>query len=141
MDALPSDRYERVRESLLHLGLRQITEEPGPEDQSAVFARRRARFKKHRQELDNFRTKQSAARVAAEAKTDSELRARLGAQNGTSTLLTCRSLYLLILTGCDTHRPSRQAVAASCIVEDRIQPVHQMQGKTVQHEILEDTTG
>ena len=89
MDASPNDRYGRVRESLLHLGLRQITEEPG-QDHSANFARRRARFKQHRQELDNFRAKQSAARVAAEAKTDGELRARLEARVGTITLLLCR---------------------------------------------------
>jgi hypothetical protein len=50
MDVLHPDRYERVRDSLLHLGLRQITEEPGP-DQPANFARRRARFKEHRQKL------------------------------------------------------------------------------------------
>jgi hypothetical protein len=85
MDASSSDRFERVRESLLHLGLRQITEEPG-HDQPADFARRRARFKRHRQELDNFRAKQSAARVAAEAKIESELRARLEGHNGMPTL-------------------------------------------------------
>ena len=85
MDALPPDRFERVRESLLHLGLRRITEEPGP-DQPADFARRKARFKQHRQELDNFRAKQSAARVAAEAKADSELRARLEDHNSMLTL-------------------------------------------------------
>jgi hypothetical protein len=80
MDASPTDRFERVRESLLHLGLRQITEEPGF-DQPADFARRKARFKQNRQDLDDFRAKQSAARVAAEAKADSELRAKLKSDN------------------------------------------------------------
>lgn len=80
MDAPPADRFDRVRESLLHLGLRQITEEPGF-DQPADFARRKARFKQNRQDLDNFRAKQSAARVAAEARADSELRARLENHN------------------------------------------------------------
>jgi hypothetical protein len=76
MDLPSSDRYERVRDSLLYLGLREITEEPGP-DQQANFARRRARFKEHRQKLDDYRTTQRAARVAAEERSDSELRARL----------------------------------------------------------------
>ena len=92
MDVSPAGRYERVRESLLHLGLRQITDEPEPgPDHSVSFARRRARFKQHRRELDNYRAKQSAARVAAEAKADSELRARLQSQKGTSSLLSFRS--------------------------------------------------
>lgn len=81
MDAPPIDRFERVRQSLLHLGLRQITEEPGP-DQPSDFARRKARLKQNRQDLDNFRAKQSAARVAAEARIDGELRARLVGQSG-----------------------------------------------------------
>ena len=85
MDASSADRFERVRESLLHLGLRQITEEPGP-DQPADFARRKARFKRHRQELVNYRAKQSAARVATDARIDSELRAKLEGHNGMSTL-------------------------------------------------------
>jgi len=104
MDVSPAGRYERVRESLLHLGLRQITDEPEPgPDHSANFARRRARFKQHRQELDKYRAKQSAARVAAEAKADSELRARLQSQKGTSTLLffrpcSCSSRSILAAT-------------------------------------------
>jgi hypothetical protein len=73
---VPSDPYERVRDSLLHLGLRQVTEEPGP-DQPANFARRRARFKEHRQKIDDYRATQRAARDAAEEQVDRELRAKL----------------------------------------------------------------
>lgn len=87
MDAPPTGRFERVRESLLHLGLRQITEEPGP-DQPSDFARRKARFKQNRQDLDNFRAKQSAVRVAADARIDGELRAKLLGQSGMPILLT-----------------------------------------------------
>jgi hypothetical protein len=85
MDTSPTDRFERVRESLLHLGLRQITEEPGL-DQPADFARRKARFKQNRQDLDNFRAKQTAARVATEAKADNELRVKLKNHNSMLTL-------------------------------------------------------
>jgi hypothetical protein len=90
MDVLHPDRYERVRDSLLHLGLRQITEEPGP-DQPANFARRRARFKEHRQKLDDYRATQRAARVAAEERTDSELRARLDGVDSMCVLLLARN--------------------------------------------------
>lgn len=88
MDGSSSERYERVRGSLLHLGLRQITEEPGP-DQPANFARRRARFKQYRQELDDLRVKQSAARAAVQVRVDSELRARLDGVNSTCAVLLC----------------------------------------------------
>lgn len=76
MEANSSDRFERVRDSLLHLGLRQVTEEPAPA-QPANLARRRATFKEHRLGLEDYRARCSAARVAAEEKIDSELRARL----------------------------------------------------------------
>ena len=85
MDEPSTDRFERVRESLLHIGLRQITEEPDP-DQPANFTRRRARFKQNRQDLDNFRAKQSAARAAAEVRIDSTLRAKLEGHDGMPTL-------------------------------------------------------
>jgi hypothetical protein len=100
MDVLHSDRYERVRDSLLHLGLRQITEEPGL-DQSANFARRRARFKEHRQKLDDYRKTQRAARVAAEERADSELRARLDGVDSMCVLLVARdgSIAHLCRTG------------------------------------------
>jgi hypothetical protein len=108
MDASPTERFERVRESLLHLGLRQITEEPGP-DQAANFARRRARFKQNRQDLDNFRAKQSASRAAAEARIDSDLRVRLEGRNSTPTLQ-----FLFLVLDAESHRMwHRPSLAAS----------------------------
>jgi hypothetical protein len=73
----------------LHLGLRQITEEPGP-DQPANFARRRARFKEHRQRIDDYRATQRAARIAAEEQVEREFRARLDGLNGKCILLARR---------------------------------------------------
>jgi len=106
MNASPTDRFERVRESLLHLGLRQITEEPGL-DQPADFARRKARFEQNRQDLDNFRAKQSAARAAAEAKTDDELRARLEGQNGMI------SLQCFLMTNAEPYRTRHRSFLRS----------------------------
>jgi hypothetical protein len=89
---VPPNPYERVRDSLLHLGLRQITEEPGP-DQPANFARRGARFKEHRQRIDEYRATQRAARVAAEEQVDRELRAKLdGVDSMSIQLVRCDSL-------------------------------------------------
>lgn len=84
MPARSPDRYERVRRSLLHISLRQLTEEPGP-DQTANFARRRARFKRHREELAEYRASQSATRVAAQERADGELRSKLDAVHSAST--------------------------------------------------------
>lgn len=127
MDAPSADPFERVRESLLHLGLRQITEEPGP-NQPADFARRKARFKQNRRDLDEFRAKQSAARVAADARIDNELRAKLEGHDGMPTLQKFLFYLMLSLTGCGINRPARPVVATSHTITYMTRPVNQMQG-------------
>lgn len=107
MSSLSPAHYDRVQKDLLHVSLRQVTEDPEP-GQLANLARRAASFKKNRQDLDNHRLRKAAERVAADKRKDEELRVKLNSVAGKSQCLSITSPVLICPV--DTRsRPQLQA--------------------------------
>jgi hypothetical protein len=107
MSSLSPAHYDRVQKDLLHVSLRQVTEDPEP-GQLANLARRAASFKKNRQDLDNHRLRKAAERIAADKRKDDALRVKLNSVAG----MFCRpnTSSLILICPVDTgSRPRPQA--------------------------------
>jgi len=108
MSSLSPTRFERVREDLLHVSLRQVTEDPEP-GQPANLARRAASFTKNRRDLDNYQVRKAAERVAADKRKDDALRGKLNGLAGGSYCSNVNHRYLFVqqTIGCDHLRELR----------------------------------
>jgi hypothetical protein len=107
MSSLSPAHYDRVQKDLLHVSLRQVTEDPEP-GQLANLARRAASFKKNRQDLDNHRFRKAAERIAADKRKDDALRLKLNSVAG----MFCRpnTSSLILICPVDTRsRPQPEA--------------------------------
>jgi hypothetical protein len=107
MSSLSPAHYDRVQKDLLHVSLRQVTEDPEP-GKLANLARRAASFKKNRQDLDNHRLRKAAERIAADKRKDDALRVKLNSVAGMFCRPSTNSPILICLV--DTRpRPQPQA--------------------------------
>ena len=98
MSSLSPAHYDRVQKELLHVSLRQVTEDPEP-GQLANLARRSASFKKNRQDLDNHRLRKAAERVAADKREDDALRVKLNSVAGKFNCTSMSSPLLICPVG------------------------------------------
>jgi len=94
MSSISPAHYDRVQKDLLHVSLRQVTEDPEP-GQLANLARRAASFKKNRQDLDNHRLRKAAERIAADKRKDDALRVKLNSVAGKFCRPSTSSLMLI----------------------------------------------
>jgi hypothetical protein len=103
MSSLSPAHYDRVQKDLLHVSLRQVTEDPEP-GQLANLARRAASFKKNRQDLDNYKLRKTAERIAADKRKDDALRVKLNSVAG----MFCRPNTSSLILICPVDTRSRQ---------------------------------
>ena len=119
MSSLSPTRTERIRTDLLHIGLRQVTEDPEP-GQPANLARRSASFKKNRQDLDNYQLRKADERAAADKRKDDALRVKLNSVAGKLYDPSMSSPKLICPADTRTRPPLQVAKEATSDVARRL---------------------